>query len=120
MARSALGVEINMAAMMARNEKVRAVGNMKVNARGDLLDSNNNIITNANKRVESSYNKSVSDDDFGIAPTVAPANATDTMHNPGLTIDPAQSIDQYMEEELLPEEQELFDEIDEEPEVKKK
>ena len=52
MARSALGVEINMATMMARNEKVRAVGNMKVNARGDVLDSNNNVITNSNKRVE--------------------------------------------------------------------
>jgi hypothetical protein len=58
-----------------------------------------------------------------IAPTVAPTVTTkpiDTMHDSGLTIDPAQSIDQYMEEELLPEEQELFDEIDEEPEVKKK
>jgi hypothetical protein len=119
MARSALGVEINMASMIARNEKVRAVGNMKVNARGDLLDSNNNIITNANKRVESSYSQSVSDDGLGIAPTVAP-NSTNTMHDPGLTIDPAQNIDQYMEEELLPEEQDLFEELDEEPEVKKK
>lgn len=118
MVRSALGVEINMASMMARNEKVRAVGNMKVNARGDLLDSNNNVITNANKRVESSYNQSVSDDSSGIAPTFA-STPTDTMHDPGLTIDPAQNIDQYMEE-LLPEEQELFSELDTEPEVKKK
>jgi GTP-sensing pleiotropic transcriptional regulator CodY len=117
MAKSALGVEINMASMIARNEKVRAVGNMKVNARGDLLDSNNNIITNANKRVESSYNQSVSDDSSGIAPTFA-STPTDMMHDPGLTIDPAQNIDQYMEE-LLPEEQELFEELDEEPEVKK-
>lgn len=127
MARSALGVEINMATMMARNEKVRAVGNMKVNARGDVLDSNNNVITNANKRVESSYGQSVSSDGSGIAPTVA-TKPIDTMHDSGLTIDPAQSIDQYMEEELLPEEQELFEELDEEvaeelvkkPEVKKK
>jgi hypothetical protein len=118
MARSALGVEINMASMMARNEKVRAVGNMKVNARGDLLDSNNNIITNANKRVESSYSQSVSDDNPVIAPTFA-STPTDMMHDPGLTIDPAQNIDQYMEE-LLPKEQELFEELDEEPEVKKK
>jgi len=44
MARSALGREINMSALASRNEKVRAVGNMRVNARGDLLDSNNNII----------------------------------------------------------------------------
>ena len=99
MARSALGREINMSALASRNEKVRAVGNMRVNARGDLVDSNNNIITNANKRVESSYNETV--ETVGLAPTMANNN----MHNPGLTIDPIEQT-----EDLSPEEQELFDE----------
>jgi hypothetical protein len=118
MAKSALGVEINMAAMMARNEKTRAVGNMRVNARGDLVDSNNNIITNANKRVENQYNQSVSDDGLGIAPTMAPDSTSNNMHNPGLTIDDSKHLTE--EVELLPEEQELFSDINDEPEVKKK
>jgi hypothetical protein len=113
MTKSALGVDINMSALMARNEKVRAVGNMRVNARGDLVDSNNNIITNANKRVENQYNQSVSDD-VGIAPTMAPT-IVDTMHTSGLTVDTEKHL-----EELLPEEQELFSELENEPEVKKK
>ena len=104
MARSALGREINMSALASRNEKVRAVGNMRVNARGDLLDSNNNIITNANKRVETNYNHTV-DDNVGLQPTYA----SNEMHDPGLTIDPVQHI-----EELLPEEQELFNDDDDE------
>jgi hypothetical protein len=108
MAKSALGVDINMSALMARNEKVRAVGNMKVNARGDYVDSNNNIITNANKRVENQYNQSVSED-VGIAPTMAPTIVPNTMHNSGLTVD----IEKHMDE-LLPEEQELFNDDDEE------
>lgn len=108
MARSALGREINMSALASRNEKVRAVGNMRVNARGDLLDSNNNVITNANKRVESSYNQSVVDDNMGLKPTVASSTPQNNqMHNPGLTIDKTQI-------ELTPEEQELFDDVDDE------
>jgi hypothetical protein len=48
-----------MAAIRAKNEKVRAVGNMNVNARGDILDSNNNIIADANKRVNAMYQKTM-------------------------------------------------------------
>ena len=42
--RSAMGKSVDMGALVSRNEKVRAVGNMNVNARGDILDSNNKII----------------------------------------------------------------------------
>lgn len=112
MARSALGREINMAALASRNEKVRAVGNMRVNARGDLLDSNNNIITSANKRVENNYNHTVTDD-IGLKPTYA-NNTTNEMHDPGLTVDPVEQP-----EELLPEEKELFEDDDNEEEIKK-
>jgi len=104
MARTALGREINMSALASRNEKVRAVGNMRVNARGDLVDSNNNIITNANKRVEASYNETV--EAVGLAPTMANNN----IHNPGLTIDPIEETKEIETEDLSPEEQELFDE----------
>lgn len=57
--RSALGKTIDMAAMAARNEKVRAVGNMKVNARGDTIDSFGRIIEPATSKVNQKYSKTV-------------------------------------------------------------
>jgi thiamine phosphate synthase YjbQ (UPF0047 family) len=108
MATSALGREINMAALISRNETVRAVGNMKVNARGDLVDSNNNVITSANKRVESNYNQTVNN--VELAPSI---NVNEDMHDPGLKPDLSEAM-----EELLPEEQDLFNDDDEE-EIKK-
>jgi hypothetical protein len=110
MATSALGREINMAALISRNETVRAVGNMKVNARGDLVDSNNNIITSANKRVESNYNQTVTDN-TGLPPHISDSS---DMHDSGLTPDST-----TITEELLPEEQELFNDDDGEEEIKK-
>lgn len=56
---TALGVPFDMAAFRAKNEKVRAVGNMNVNARGDILDSNNNIIQTRNKIVNKMYEKTM-------------------------------------------------------------
>lgn len=48
-----------MAALRAKNERVRAVGNMNVNARGDIIDSNNNVISDVNKRVNVMYEKTM-------------------------------------------------------------
>ena len=36
--RTAMGKSVDMAALTAKNEKTRAVGNMKVNARGDVIN----------------------------------------------------------------------------------
>lgn len=57
--RTAMGRTVDMGAMATRNEKTRAVGNMKSNARGDLLDAQNRIIKDASSRVAESYNKTV-------------------------------------------------------------
>lgn len=57
--RSALGKPIDMASMAARNEKVRAVGNMKVNARGDTIDSFGRVIEPATSKVNQKYSKTV-------------------------------------------------------------
>ena len=53
--RSAQGRVIDMNSMALKNEKVRAVGNMKVNARGDVLDQNNNVIQPATIRVAENF-----------------------------------------------------------------
>lgn len=67
--RSAMGKDIDMAALRQKNEKIRAVGNMNVNARGDIIDSNGQVINDNNKRVNEYYMKSVIN--RGIRPTSA-------------------------------------------------
>lgn len=54
---TANGLPFDMAAFRAKHEMTRAVGNMNVNARGDVLDSNNNVIENRNKVVNRMYEK---------------------------------------------------------------
>lgn len=57
--KTALGKPIDMASLIAKNERVRAVGNMGVNARGDVIDSNGNIVKPATHRVNERYSKTV-------------------------------------------------------------
>jgi hypothetical protein len=57
--KSAQGKAVDMSLLAAKNEKIRAVSNMKLNARGDLIDSNNQIIKENNSRVSSMYNNTV-------------------------------------------------------------
>jgi hypothetical protein len=56
---TAMGRIVDMSAMATKNEKVRAVGNMRVNARGDVLDPNNRVIQDAQTRVNDNYNQTV-------------------------------------------------------------
>ena len=55
--KSAMGKTVDMGSLLLQNEKVRAVGNMNVNARGDRLDSNNKIVEPKNQQVQRRYNK---------------------------------------------------------------
>lgn len=55
--RSANGKTVDMGSLRLRNENVRAVGNMKVNARGDLVDDKNQVIAPKNQQVNQNYNK---------------------------------------------------------------
>ena len=60
MYRSAQGKMVDLGALQLRNENVRAVGNMGVNARGDLLDSNNKPIDSKNNQVARQYQRQTS------------------------------------------------------------
>jgi glycine cleavage system H lipoate-binding protein len=55
--KSAMGKTVDMGKLMLQNEKVRAVGNMKVNARGDIVDDMNRVISPKNDQVNKQYNK---------------------------------------------------------------
>jgi len=53
--RTAQGRTLDMTALAAKNEKARAVGNMKVNARGDTIDSEGKVVVPVTEKVATSY-----------------------------------------------------------------
>lgn len=55
--RSAMGVPVDMGALSLQNETVRAVGNMSVNARGDVLNSQNQIVESRSQQVKRQYSR---------------------------------------------------------------
>jgi hypothetical protein len=55
--KTAMGKTVDMGQLMLENEQVRAVGNMNVNARGDLLDSGNRVIDPKPRQVQRQYQK---------------------------------------------------------------
>jgi hypothetical protein len=57
--KSAMGKQVDMGALMAKNERVRAVGNGKMNARGDTVDSTGKIIKPGTAKVNVIYSKTV-------------------------------------------------------------
>lgn len=57
--RTAQGKVLDMAALAAKNERTRAVGNMKVNARGDSIDAQGKIIVPVTQKVGERYQKTV-------------------------------------------------------------
>jgi len=57
--KSANGKTVDMGALRLQNEKVRAVGNMRVNARGDVINDSNEVIRTRNEQVGQQYQKQV-------------------------------------------------------------
>ena len=102
--RSAMGKMVDMAALAAKNEHVRAVGNMKVNARGDLIDSNGNVIQPVTERVTDNYSQSVGNKSAQVA----------RPH-----IQPPEKIEPKIIEELTEAERELEDSLEEDLEIEK-
>ncbi len=70
--KTAMGKAVDMSSMVSQHEKTRAVGNMNVNARGDIVDSHNRVIQDNTKRVKTTYNNSVSDHLTPGSPAEAP------------------------------------------------
>ena len=57
--RTAQGKTLDMGSLVLQNENVRAVGNMNVNARGDILDDKNQVIQPKTQQVNQQYNQQV-------------------------------------------------------------
>jgi len=110
MHRSALGKTIDMSVLVAQNEKVRAVGNMNVNARGDVIDSHGRVVQENTQRVNSLYKKTVR----------LPSNIQEDEHEvvEPITVPPTPDvIAEVIATELNPEEQQAFEEFDDYEEV---
>jgi uncharacterized protein with WD repeat len=80
--RTAMGKNVDMAALTAKNEKTRAVGNMKVNARGDTIDAHGRVIKTATTKVNDSYNR-----------TVGNRSAQPVRNKPNISAPPKPTID---------------------------
>lgn len=76
--RTAQGKMVDIGALQLRNENIRAVGNMPVNARGDLIDHMNRPIEARTQQVAKSYRKQTTN----VSDTSVYADtATDTKKN---------------------------------------
>ena len=65
--KSAMGKTVDLGALLLQNEQVRAVGNMGVNAAGDVLDSANKSIDRRNRQVQKQYNRQTNVSDISPA-----------------------------------------------------
>lgn len=57
--KTAQGKTLDMGRLMLQNEKTRAVGNMNVNARGDVIDDMNQVVSSKPEQVNRQYNRQV-------------------------------------------------------------
>lgn len=57
--KTALGRSLDLDALISKNERTRAVGNMKVNARGDTIDGLGRIVEPVTSKVTKGYSKTV-------------------------------------------------------------
>jgi hypothetical protein len=57
--RTANGKTLDMRSLALKNEQVRAVGNMKVNARGDLIDDGDKVIKSKTSQVNKQYQNQI-------------------------------------------------------------
>jgi hypothetical protein len=119
--RTALGKVVDMSILSAKNEKTRAVGNMRVNARGDTIDANGNIIKPATNKVNEAYSKTVGN--RAAQPVRKAPRAGDqsprTSNKPQVKPQPVRSggVNQQILEPLTPTEMELEEDLDNDLEV---
>lgn len=88
--RSHQGRTIDMGALILKNEQVRAVGNMGVNARGDRLDADNRPIDSRPQKINRQYRRQTTNvEDTPVLPARAPtAAAVPTAPSPAKTSAP--------------------------------
>lgn len=99
--RTAMGKTVDMASLVAKNEKVRAVGNMSVNARGDTIDAQGKVIVPSTKKVSSGYQKTVGNKSANIVKQQQKINKPATRELTKEEIELEQSFDDDLEVEQI-------------------
>lgn len=97
--RSALGKSVDMAALAAKNEKTRAVGNMKVNARGDTIDAQGKIVQPVTSKVSSGYAKTVGNRSANVVKAL-PDKAVPNVVKKAPKIEELSTFEQELEAEM--------------------
>ncbi len=69
------GKTLDLGSLILQNETERAVGNMNVNARGDLLDANNKVIDQKNRQTQRQYSRQTN---VSTQPVTNPLNKNTT------------------------------------------
>ena len=106
--KTAMGKVVDMGALAAKNEKARAVGNMKVNARGDTIDSTGKVIKSVTNKVNEAYAKTVGN---------RSANVVRNPNRPSQPVQKTKPTPDVVKEELTKFEQELEAEFEDDLEV---
>ena len=88
--RSARGSKIDMGDLMLRNEDVRAVGNMGVNAKGDKIDNKGTVTKTRNQQVNKTYRKQIANQVTDVPP--AP-NTLTTAQQPIVNEEPVVEVE---------------------------
>lgn len=108
--RTAQGKMLDMSALRAKNEKTRAVGNVKnLNARGDTIDSFGRVVVPVTEKVNNSYGKTVGN---------RSSHATQRQ-TPKILPDKLEPIVELPTGELTTEELELHNSMDDDIEIEK-
>jgi hypothetical protein len=119
--RTASGKSIDMAALVSKNEKVRAISNVPMNAKGDIIDSNNNVVSSVSQRVSRTYNRATMNptaQSTNAAPSVSPAPQANKAMKPVDSPEPIAQASKKEEppvvflEDMSDDEIEYFDEFD--------
>jgi hypothetical protein len=100
--RTAMGKTVDMAALAARNEKTRAVGNMKVNARGDSIDAQGRIIKPVTAKVNEQYASTVGNRSSHVVrrPTQSSRPTPPTPVAPKIDLNELNAMERELEESL--------------------
>jgi len=108
--RTAQGKIVDMSQLAARNETTRAVGNMRVNARGDTIDGTGKIILPVTKKVGEKYQRTVSNRAANLVKKKTNEPKVDVEAT--AIIEPKEEVIDFVEEEL-----ELLDTTEEDYEI---
>jgi hypothetical protein len=101
MYRSAQGKSVDIGALTLQNENTKAVGNMGVNARGDMVNAQNDVIGSRSDKIKKHYRKqtrrtNVMDDSIPES-RAKPAKVVTPVVQPEVAIDPEPVVEPVVE-----------------------